>query len=357
MNHLYAVIMAGGVGTRLWPYSRQARPKQFHDLLGVGRSMLQLTVERLAPMIPPERILVVTNRQYVQQVHEQIPGLMTEHVLGEPQGRNTAPCIAYAAYKLLACDPQATMVVLPADHAVKDPAGFRDTLQVAVQKAEEGALVTLGIQPTRPDTGYGYIQFEPGATGEQVFRVKTFTEKPELELAQKFVDSGDFLWNAGVFVWQAKTIARQLEALLPGVAEPFVEGKKSYYTELEPAMVETAYSLCPNISIDYGVMEKADQVFVVPGDFGWSDLGTFKSIHELSHQTPEGNAIQGSTMLYETTDSLIRTSGDGLIVACGLEGFLVVEHEGVLMICPKDQEQRVRQFVADAKEKHGSKYI
>ena len=353
----YAIIMAGGVGSRFWPFSRTKYPKQFHDVLGTGKSLLQQTVHRLQGLVAPENILIVTNQDYVGLVKEQLPDFSDHQILAEPVGRNTAPCIAYACYKIHQKNKQANIVVLPSDHIIKDEKSFTSTLATAFEAtASSDLLVTLGIKPTRPDTGYGYIQYIEDDNAK-IKKVKTFTEKPALDIAKVFLDSGDFLWNAGIFVWNASSIVKAFEELMPETAEVFEEGKGTYWTDKESEFINKAYSQCRNISIDYGILEKASNVFVVPSEFGWSDLGTWKSLYDNSKQNEQGNVIDGNVMTYDTTNCIVKMPSDKLVIVEGLDDFIVAEYDGVLMICRKDQEQRVKDFVADVKSKKGQKYI
>ena len=356
MNHTYVVIMAGGVGTRFWPFSRSNYPKQFHDVLGTGRTLLQQTADRFDAICPPENIFIVTSDKYRELCKQQLPQLSYEQILCEPIARNTAPCIAYACYKIAQRDPQANVVVAPADHIILKEEEFQRTIQTALD-ATQGTdiLVTLGIQPSRPDTGYGYIQYVPDADSP-VKKVKTFTEKPHLELAQQFIESGEFVWNAGIFVWNAQAIIKAFEEHLPEIAEIFAEGKDVYYTDQEQTFVDKAYSHSKSISIDNGVMERADNVHVVLSDFGWSDLGTWKSLYEVSDKNDDLNVIDGHIMLYDTRNCIIKTPKDRLVVVNGLDGFIVAEYDNVLMICRKEEEQKVKAFVADAKER-GAEFV
>jgi len=351
MNHTYVIIMAGGVGTRFWPFSRTSYPKQFHDVLGTGRTLLQQTADRFEGVCPPENIFIVTSALYKDLCQQQLPQLTDEQVLCEPVARNTAPCIAYACYKIAQRDPEANIIVAPADHIILKEEEFQRTILTALDATkDQDILVTLGIQPSRPDTGYGYIQYIP-ESGEKVKKVKTFTEKPHLELAQQFVDSGEFVWNAGIFVWNVQSIIKAFETYLPEVAEIFEEGKGAYYTENETAFIDKAYSLTKSISIDNGVMEKAQNVYVVLSDFGWSDLGTWKSLYEVSDKNDDLNVVDGHVLLYDTKNCIIKTPKDRLVAINGLDGFIVAEYDNVLMICRKEDEQKVKAFVADAKEK------
>lgn len=347
--------MAGGAGTRFWPFSRNSYPKQFHDVLGTGQTMLQQTVARFEGVCLPENVYVVTSQEYYSIVREQLPQLTDDQILCEPNRRNTAPCIAYACYKIATQNPNANVIVAPSDHIMLKEATFRERVSVAILAAQqENILVTLGIKPTRPDTGYGYIQYIPSQ--DSVQKVKTFTEKPQLETALKFLESGDFVWNAGIFVWNVQTILEAFAQYLPALAEVFAAGKEAYYTEREPDFIEKAYTLCKNVSIDVGIMEKASNVYVVLSDFGWSDLGTWKSLYDISEKNPQENVTEGKLMLYDTTNCIIKTPKDKLVVVQGLEGYIVAEYDGVLMICPIEQEQRVREFVADAKQ-FGNQFI
>ncbi|MCE7068276.1 mannose-1-phosphate guanylyltransferase [Dyadobacter sp. CY326] len=349
MQDSYVIIMAGGVGTRFWPFSRTDFPKQFHDVLGTGRTLLQQTVERFDGVCPIENIYIVTSQEYKDIVKEQIPALTDDQILLEPNRRNTAPCIAYACYKIASKNPNANVVVAPADHIILKEENFRDTISIALGATRnEDILVTLGIQPSRPDTGYGYIQYIPDKM--TVKKVKSFTEKPHLELALQFLDSGDFVWNAGIFVWNVNAFKKALKSYQPNIAEIFEGGDGHYYLETEDGFVQRAYQHCGSISIDNGIMEKADNVHVVLSNFGWSDLGTWKSLYEVSEKDENQNVTDGNLILHNTTNSIIKTPKDKLVVVNGLDGFIVAEYNGVLLICKKEDEQKVKEFVAEAKE-------
>jgi mannose-1-phosphate guanylyltransferase len=349
MENTHVIIMAGGVGTRFWPFSRTDFPKQFHDVLGTGKTLLQQTVDRFHGVCPVENIYIVTSQEYKDLIKEQIPALTDEQILLEPNRRNTAPCIAYACYKIASRNPDANIIVAPADHIILNEEVFRDTVRIALGATRnEDILVTLGIQPTRPDTGYGYIQYIPDKL--TVKKVKSFTEKPHLELAKQFLDSGDFLWNAGIFIWNVKSFKAALRQHLPEIAEIFEAGNSHYYVESEEAFIGRAYQHCGTISIDNGIMEKADNVHVVLSSFGWSDLGTWKSLYEVSDKDENQNVTEGNLILHNTTNSIIKTPSDKLVVVNGLDGFIVAEYDGVLMICKKEDEQKVKEFVAQAKE-------
>jgi len=339
--------MAGGIGTRFWPISRSSYPKQFHDVLGVGKTMLQQTAERFEGIVAKEHIYVVTSEEFAGIVQEQLPYLSPDQILKEPQRKNTAPCIAYAAYKISKKHPKATMIVAPADHVILKEEIFKARINEAIETAKsEPVLVTLGIVPTRPDTGYGYIQYQESANKAKT--VKTFTEKPNLELAEAFLESGDYVWNAGLFVFSIPTFKHELTKHLSRLAEQFEEGRAFYYTEEEPDFIRKVYAVCKSISMDNGVMEKAREVKVILSDIGWSDLGTWKSLHEINQKDERQNVVDANVLLYETEDCIVKAPKNKLVVIHGLSNYIVAEHGNVLMICPKDQEQQVKQFVEDA---------
>lgn len=355
-KNTFVIIMAGGVGSRFWPYSRQSHPKQFLDVLGVGKSLLQLTYHRFLNLCPKENIYIVSNEAYSDLIKEQLPDLTDDQILLEPNQRNTAPCIAYASYKIASKNPDAITVVTPSDHAVFMEDDFVQTCQTAVEFAEkDGQLVTIGIKPSRPETGYGYIQFIE--SGDVVKKVKTFTEKPQLELAKTFIESGDFVWNAGIFIWHVKSIMAAFESFLPEISETFDAISEAYYTEQEKEKISWAYARTKAISIDYGVMEKADNVYMVSGDFGWSDLGSWSSLHEYHEKDASGNVVDGNAMLYESNDCIIRSPENKLVVVQGLDGYLVADCDDVLMICNKDDEKKIRSIVNDVKSEKGEKFI
>ena len=356
-ENTYVVIMAGGIGSRFWPFSRTDYPKQFHDVLGVGESMLQMTMNRFKDICPPENIYVVTNRDYEGLVKEQLPQLSDEQILLEPIGRNTAPCIAYASYKIAQINPRANLVVTPSDHVVLKQEAFNTVINKAIgAAAESDVLITLGITPSRPDTGYGYIQYIDD-DAQTIKKVKTFTEKPNLELAQMFLNSGDFVWNSGIFIWNVQSIMRAFRNYLPEINEIFEEGASALCTPEEPSFIAKAYSHCRNISIDYGIMEKVDNVYVVLADIGWSDLGTWNSLYTITNKDENGNVVDGDVMLYDTQNCIIKTPKSRLVVLQGMEGYIVAEHDNVLMICRLDEEQKVKEFMSDAKSKKGAEYI
>ncbi|MDH3709012.1 MAG: mannose-1-phosphate guanylyltransferase [Cyclobacteriaceae bacterium] len=353
----FAVIMAGGVGSRFWPYSRNHRPKQFLDVLGTGDSLIQMTNQRFLNLCPQENIYIVTNEIYYELVKEQLPELQDQQILTEPVGRNTAPCIAYASYKIASKNPQATIVVSPSDHAIFKETQFVEVITSGVEAAAHSdKIITIGIKPSRPETGYGYIQFWPDS-GDDVKRVKTFTEKPELELAQKFIESGDFVWNSGIFIWNVQTIKSAFEVFLPEMAELFAHGEELYYTSGEKDFIRDVYYQCKNLSIDYGVMEKAPNVFVVLGDFGWSDMGSWSTLHDVKTKDEQGNVFEANVLAYDTKNCMVKGPKDKLIIVQGLEGYLVADIDNVLVICKKDNERQFRNFSSDIKAKKLSQFL
>lgn len=353
----YVVIMAGGVGSRFWPYSRNYRPKQFLDILDTGESLIQLTNNRFRGICPQENVYVVTNDAYVDLVKEHIPELKDHQILAEPVGRNTAPCIAYASYKIASRNKNANIIVTPSDHTVFKEKEFEEIISLGVESASKSdKIITIGIKPSRPETGYGYIQFLP-ESGDLVKKVKTFTEKPELELARKFVDCGEFVWNAGIFIWSVNTIKTAFEEFLPDMAELFAQVGPVYYTPDEPAFIRNVYSQCKNISIDYGVMEKAPNVYVVQADFGWSDIGSWATLHDLKQKDGNNNVFEANTLAYNTSNCIVKGPSDKLIIVQGLDGYLVADIDNVLLICEKDNERQFRDFSADIKAKKLIQYL
>jgi mannose-1-phosphate guanylyltransferase len=358
-KHFYVAIMAGGIGSRFWPYSRTEYPKQFLDILNTGKTLLQWTFERFLQFIPKENIFIVTHQNYVSKVQEQLPGLPIANIVAEPSRKNTAPCVAYISHKIHKQDPLANIICAPADHLIMDPMSFTTTCLNALMFVQKNnALVTLGIKPTRPDTGYGYIQHETQQVADNVYPVKTFTEKPNLELARTFLQSGDFLWNAGIFVWNVKTILSAFKTYLPEIDELFEQSASALNTPEEKKTIETIYPQCSNISIDYGIMEKADNVYVIPSNFGWSDLGTWASAYENLERDDSGNAIQGkNVMMVDATNCMIKAPHDKLLVVQGLDEFIVVDTADVLLICKKENEQQIKEYVAEVKRNKGEKYL
>jgi mannose-1-phosphate guanylyltransferase len=354
----YVAIMAGGIGSRFWPESRNDYPKQFLDILGTGKSLIQWTYLRFQAICPIENIYIITNEKYIPTLKEQIPNLQDNNILSEPSRKNTAPCAAYIAHKLFALNPKANIIMSPADHLIFEERMFEKTLFDAIDFAGKNeVLLTLGIKPSRPDTGYGYIQYEAEKGNERAFPVKTFTEKPSLELAETFLRSGDFVWNAGIFVWNVNTIYKAIEKYLPEMHEVFV-GIKSYNTADEHADIDKAYPHCANISIDYGIMEKAKNVHVIPSYFGWCDLGTWNSAYENMKKDYLGNAVFGDdVMIIDASDCMIKAPDKKLVVVQGLEDFIVVDTKDVLLICKRDREQQIKEYVNEVKRNKGDKYL
>lgn len=353
------IIMAGGIGSRFWPMSRSRFPKQFHDILGRGQTLIQETFERFAAMVPAENIYIVTNDRYLDLVQQQLPTLTRDQILLEPVGRNTAPCVAYACFKIRTRDPKAVFVVAPSDHLIAKKEVFREKILLGMEAcASQAIIMTLGITPTRPDTGYGYIQFLEDDLQRGFYKVKTFTEKPNRELAESFLASGDFVWNGGIFLFSSETITQAFGQFLPDMTELFESISGSYYSAQEDQAIGDAYAVCKNISIDYGIMEKAENVFVIPADFGWSDLGTWGSVHDNTECDFHDNAVHGKAKVYESFGNMIKTTNpDKLIVLQGLEGYIVVDTEDALLICKKEEEQFIKQIVSDVKADEGEPYV
>jgi mannose-1-phosphate guanylyltransferase len=358
----FCVIMAGGIGSRFWPFSRTSRPKQFLDILGTGKTLLQQTYDRFSKIMPPENILVVTNKIYADIVKEQIPEIPEQNILLEPFRRNTAPCIAFANYKILKQNPNANIVVAPSDHLIIKEEEFLRVVEEGLNfVAKEDALLTLGIKPSRPETGYGYIQIHHDKDFEKKYpqfnKVKTFTEKPDYEMAKVFQESGEFFWNSGLFFWSLKTILAAFEQSLPDVNFLFKEGIEIYNTKEEENFIEEIYSRCKSISIDYGIMENAKNVFVLQSDFGWSDLGTWGSMYEHSFKDNFGNHVKGENVFtYNTENCIINTTNNKCVVIQGLADFIVVDSDEILLICKKKDEQQIKQFVSDVKLKLGESF-
>ena len=382
--------MAGGVGSRFWPFSREKKPKQFLDFFGTGRSLLQMTVDRFRPLVPIENMFIVTNVSYKQMILEQVPDLKEGQILCEPARRNTAPCIAYAVAHIRAIclrragltaknqdwsrpEMQANIVVAASDHLILEEDKFRETITKAFAFVEtHKAILTLGMEPTRPETGYGYIQYinddaaEPlndgmvtraSSLNDGIYPVKTFTEKPNLEMAKVFLKSGDFLWNSGIFIWSLETVSKAFTQYLPEVADRFREGELLMGTDKEELFIEKMFPKCPSISIDYGVMEKADNVYVLPSSFGWSDLGTWGSLYDLSEKDAEGNvSLHSDALFYESTGNIVVLEKGKVAIVQGVEDMIIVEQDGALLVCKRAEEQRIKQFVADIQGRFEGKY-
>jgi mannose-1-phosphate guanylyltransferase len=358
----YVVIMAGGVGERFWPMSRRSRPKQFIDILGTGKSLIRQTYERFLEVCRPENIFIVTNQKYRQLVLEQIPDLHPEMIIGEPTRKNTAPCIAYAAYKIHALDPEARIVVAPSDHIILKEKAFAEVISSALTAAaSHDWLFTIGITPSRPDTGYGYIQFMEESIFQEspnLKKVKTFTEKPDLEMAESFLGSGDFLWNSGIFIWSCRAIMDAFERFQPEISFVFREATGKYNTAEEEPYMSTAYATCKSISIDYAIMEKAENVYVFISELGWSDLGTWGSLYDVRPKDAEKNAVIGkNVMLYDSRNCILNIPEDKLVVVQGLDDYIIAESDNVLLVCQKSQEQQIRKIVNDIKLNKGEQFI
>jgi mannose-1-phosphate guanylyltransferase len=353
--------MAGGIGSRFWPVSRTSVPKQFLDILGVGHSLLQLTYNRFVKIMPKENIFIVTNRSYIDLVSQQLPELPTENILLEPYRRNTAPCIAFANFKILKKNPNANIVVAPSDHLIVKEDEFLKVVNSGLDFVSKNeALLTLGITPSRPETGYGYIQSNNEVKVEgynNLMKVKTFTEKPNLEMARVFLESGEFFWNSGIFLWSVKSINKAFDEFLPEINTLFAEGKGLYYTPMEDSFINDIYPRCKSISIDYGIMEKAKNVYVLCSDIGWSDLGTWGSLYEHSKKDDAGNHIDGdSVFAYDIKNTVVKVPSNKVVVVQGLTDYIVAESDGILLICKMQDEQMIKQFVNDVKLKKGEEF-
>ena len=359
-QHYYAAILAGGLGTRFWPKSRASFPKQFLDILNTGETLIQSTYKRYSSFIPSKNIFIITSDEYVDIIKEQLPEIPVENILAEPSRKNTAPCVAYISFKLLEKDPSACLIVAPSDHLVTDTKTFEELSLKGLRFAEKNkAFVTLGITPTYPNTGYGYIQFDPSLPKEEtVFKVKNFSEKPDLELAKTFIASGDFLWNAGIFMWNVKDVVEAFEKFQPEMYELFAAEKDNLNTEHEQEAIERVYPLCTSISIDYAIMEKADNVYVIPASFGWSDLGTWNSAYTNLKKDKHENALAGENIInIDSKNSMIHAPHEKLVVLQGLDDFIVVDTQDVLLICKKENEQQVKEFLNLVKKHKGDKYL
>lgn len=346
-NHL--VIMAGGIGSRFWPMSTPECPKQFVDVLGCGRSLLQLTVDRFKGICPTENVWIVTSAAYAGIVRQQLPDVPSQNILQEPCRRNTAPCIAYVSWRIKSQNPKANIVVSPSDHIVMDVQEFQRVVNSSLKfVSETDAILTLGMKPTRPDTGYGYIQADlnaSSAANKELFPVDRFREKPDLETAKAYIAQNNFFWNAGIFIWNVSTIVNAFRVYEPAIAEIFESMNEVYGTEQEQETINVRFPDCPNISVDYAILEKADEIFVFPADFGWSDLGTWGSLRENSQRDAQGNALIGQRIdMYESQNCMVHTTGEKRVVIQGLDGYIVAEENGTLLICKLSEEQRIKQF-------------
>jgi mannose-1-phosphate guanylyltransferase len=348
----HLVIMAGGVGSRFWPMSTPARPKQFIDVLGCGRTLLQLTLERFKGVCETKNTWVVTSAAYAELVHEQLPEVPVSHILQEPCRRNTAPCIAYVSWRIKSSDPKANIVVTPSDHVVMNTAEFQRVINSALNfTAETDAIVTLGMKPTRPETGYGYIQADLSAAcarNLEIYQVDSFREKPDVKTAQRYISQKNFFWNSGLFVFRVSTIINALRIYAPEISEIFEGLLPIYGTDKEQETINQRFPECPSISIDYAVMEKAEEIYVFPADFGWSDLGTWGSLREQSPRDVQGNAAIGPDIrLYDSSDCIIHATDERRVVVQGLHGYIVAEKDNTLLICRLADEQLIRQFAEE----------
>lgn len=351
--------MAGGIGSRFWPMSRTEYPKQFLDVLNIGKTLIQHTYERYSKLVPKENIYIITSSEYIPIVKKQLPQVAAENILGEPSRKNTAPCVAYISFKLLKKDPLANLIVAPSDHLIMETGEFIHTANKGLNFVNENnAVVTLGIKPTYPNTGYGYIQYETEKSATDIYKVKTFTEKPNAELAKTFISSGDFLWNAGIFIWNLKTIIPAFEKYLPEMYEVFVAEKDKFNTKDEIEAIEDIYPQCTSVSIDFGIMEKADNVYIIPSTFGWSDLGTWNSAWENMEKDYLGNAVGGkNVMIMDATKCMVHAPDHKLLVLQGLDDFIIIDTSDALLICKREKEQEIKEFLVEVKRNKGDKYL
>lgn len=357
-NH-YVAIMAGGIGSRFWPMSRESHPKQFLDILNSGKTLIQSTFERFAKFIPVENIYIVTSEAYRKIVVQQLPEISKGQIVCEPSRKNTAPCVALITYKLSQLNPQANLICAPADHLISDEDTFEDICVQALTYTENNkSLVTLGIQPTHPNTGFGYIQYDKTSSCENIFKVASFREKPNKELAESFLKSGEFLWNAGIFVWKVDAIISAFELFLPEMHRVFNIEKKFFNSKDEKEAIARIFLICENVSVDYGIMEKADNVYVIPSSFGWSDLGTWRSAYAIIKKDVSENALTSKDVIaIESSNNMIHAQKKKLLLLQGLDDFIIVDTPDVLMICKKSKEQEIKQYVEMIKHKKGDKFI
>ena len=358
ISNRYCVIMCGGVGSRFWPYSRANAPKQFIDFFGTGRTLLQMSYDRTKGIVPPENVIILTNEQYAPLVQEQLPELDKSQILLEPARRNTAPCITWAAYHIKALNPDALIMVAPSDHLVLKEEEFKQCINKGFDFiANNDALLTLGIKPGRPETGYGYIQIGD-TVSDSISKVKTFTEKPDLELAKVFLASGEFFWNSGMFLWSANSILKAVQECAPDIACHFEKGEELFGTDKEAEFIKENFPTCPGISIDFAVMEKAKNVYVECVDFGWDDLGTWGALYDHSPKNRDGNVTENcNAMLFDCKDCIVATKGDKLIVASHLKDYIIADADDVVLIVPKSEEQKIKLYVNDVKAAFGDKYL
>lgn len=355
----FVVILAGGIGSRFWPESRQQLPKQFLDILGTGQSLLQTTFHRFKPLVDPERIFVITHKDYKDKIAEHLPELSKDNIVCEPFRKNTAPAAAYITYKIKALNPKANIILSPADHLIVNEKSFQDISLQALEFVDKyDAILTLGIQPSRPDTGYGYIQYNMETVTPPVYKVKTFTEKPNLDLARTFLKSGDFLWNSGIFIWNVATFTKAFATYQPEMDDHFNRISSHYNTEKEKEIINKVYTQCNNISIDYALMEKAQNVYVIPANFGWSDLGTWNAAYENVQKNNEGNAIVGDTILtIDANNNFIKIPQNKLALVQGINDFIIIDTDNILMICERNKEQEIKEYINEIKKIFGETYL
>jgi len=358
-SNIYVLIMAGGVGSRFWPMSRNEFPKQFIDILGTGNSLLQTTYERFSDITVNENIYVLTNKLYGNIVKKQLPELISTNILLEPDKKNTAPCLAYASYKIYQKNPKAIIIVAPSDHLILKENNFKDIIINAVKfAANEESIMTLGIKPTRPDTGYGYIKFNSKTNNDSIFEVESFFEKPNINTAEQYILEGSYLWNAGIFIWSVKAILNSFENYAHNIHEIFLQGMPFYNTNKEQSFIEKVYSTCPNISIDYAILEKANNVYTIPSDIGWSDLGTWASLHQVSIKDDFGNSITTDLSNLESTKNcLIKVKKEKAVVIKGLDNYIIVDQDDVLLIYPKNLEQEIKDVSSLVSKNFGSNFV
>lgn len=353
----YVLILAGGIGSRFWPLSRESNPKQFQDILGTGRTLLQTSFDRYNALVPTNQIFIITNEAYIELVKDQLPELEDNQIMAEPFGKNTAPCVAYGAHKISELDENALLIVAPSDHLILDTENFNEQIKKACWFAEKNeALVTLGIKPHRPDTGYGYIQFSEQESSDGVHRVITFTEKPPLDMAEKFLESGDFLWNSGMFIWSVTSILKALDEHLTEMNTIFAEGRGAYNTKIEKEHIDKIYERVNQISIDNGVLEKADNVYVLPSEFGWSDLGTWKSVAENTAELDGNKVLNAVLKSIDSSNNLVVSSQEKLILLKDIHDLYIIDTPDALLICKNDQEQEIKKIVSIVKKEYNGKY-
>ncbi|MBT8287989.1 MAG: mannose-1-phosphate guanylyltransferase [Bacteroidia bacterium] len=356
-SNYYAILMAGGVGSRFWPVSTQALPKQFHDMLGTGKTLVQSTFDRLSGLIPKDNIYILTNERYDELVRKQIEGLSKQQVVLEPAMRNTAPCILYAALKIQKQDPDAVMIVAPSDHWIEDEAAFLSDVESSFQLAlKQDALVTLGIRPTFPNTGYGYIEYDKSDTNK-IKGVSQFREKPDYKTAQHFLEQGNFLWNAGIFIWSVASVIKAFKTFQPSLYTLFEEGINTYNTDFEDDFIRENYAKADNISVDYAIMEQSENVYVLPASFDWNDLGTWGSLYDKLEKDESENAVVNSRLLaHEAQGNMIRTAEGKIVVVDGLQDYIIVDQDEILLIYPKEKEQEIKQVLNKVKSTFGEQY-